>query len=367
MKPVVAVALSGGVDSLVAAYLLKEKGVHVIGMHFITGFEAGSNHPKEMPLKREDIAQLKSLKTAAEEKLDPLSKQLDIPLVIIDLQKEFQKCVVHNFIHGYRSGKTPNPCLVCNPSIKFGYLLEHAQKQGAEKLATGHYAVIRKDSENVYHLFKGSDPAKDQSYFLGFMRQDQLARACFPLGNLTKAEVRQLAFENNLHPLTQRESQDVCFIKNSTYGEFLTRFFSSRPGPIEDTAGHIIGEHKGLHLFTIGQRRGINCPASEPYYVVKIDMEKNRLIVGFKHELYRKDCRVEGINWIRGMPQAPVAVNTRVRYRHTAAESIVVPIDNETANVHFKIPQEAVTPGQGAVFYLNHEVLGAGWISKKNP
>jgi tRNA-uridine 2-sulfurtransferase len=366
MKPAVAVALSGGVDSLVAAYLLKEQGFQVIGLHFITGYESGLKREKNLFEKGTSITPSEILRAETEKKIDILSDQLDIPVYIVNLQDEFQQYVVNRFIDTYRAGKTPNPCLVCNPYIKFGFLMEYALKLGAIKLATGHYARIQKDSENNFHLLKGVDSHKDQSYFLAFMNQVQLGQACFPLGNMTKSEVRQVAVQNNLVPLTQKESQDVCFIRDLSYGEFLARYFSPKPGSIEDTSGNVIGKHKGLHLFTIGQRRGINCPASEPYYVVEIDMNKNRLVVGFKNELFRKECRVEAINWIHHVPEVPLVVHTRVRYRHRAEASKVIPLDKQSAVVRFEIFQEAVTPGQGAVFYLNDEVIGAGWIAKEN-
>ncbi len=366
MKPSVAVALSGGVDSLVAAYLLKEQGFQVIGLHFVTGFESVLKRENYPYRKGAEMKPSEILITDSEKKLYPISEQLDIPVHVLDLQNEFQQCVVNNFIDTYRSGKTPNPCLVCNPCIKFGFLFENALKRGAIKLATGHYARIQKDSENKFHLLKGVDSVKDQSYFLAFMNQQQIGHACFPLGNMTKSEVRQLAAYKKLVPLTQKESQDVCFIRDLSYGEFLAGYFSPQPGPIEDTSGNVIGRHKGLHLFTIGQRRGINCPASEPYYVVEIDMSKNRRVVGVKNELFRKECRVEAINWIHEVPEAPLDVHTRVRYRHRAAASRVIPLDGQTAMVRFEMAQEAVTPGQGAVFYLNDEVIGAGWIAKDN-
>jgi tRNA-uridine 2-sulfurtransferase len=366
MKPCIAVALSGGVDSLVAAYLLKEQGSPVIGLHFITGFESGRKHEEFTFNKGMETNHSEILKANLEKKFDPISKQLDIPVFILDLQNEFEQCVVAGFIATYRSGKTPNPCLVCNTNIKFGYLMEHARKLGAIKLATGHYAGIQKDRQGNFHLLKGVDSAKDQSYFLGFMNQQQLGQTCFPLGSMTKREVRQLAAQKNLVPLMTKESQDICFIRDSSYGEFLARYFLPTPGPIEDTSGKVIGRHNGLHLFTIGQRKGINCPASEPYYVVRIDTQKNLLVVGFKHELFCRKCRVEAINWIHDAPEIPIKVKTKVRYRHKAVESTVIPVDNQTAQVCFETPQEAVTPGQGAVFYLNDEVIGAGWIAAEN-
>ncbi|MFO8084568.1 MAG: tRNA 2-thiouridine(34) synthase MnmA [Desulfobacterales bacterium] len=359
MKPFIAVAISGGVDSLVAANLLKEQGIEVIGLHFITGFESFSSTEKPSL----ENTSTESLRTEAEKKLNPISKQLDIPVIVLDLQEEFKRCVVDNFIETYRSGKTPNPCLVCNPSIKFGTLLKYALKMGATQLATGHYAGIKKDPDGSVHLSMGVDRIKDQSYFLGFMNQYQLSRACFPLGGMTKSMVRKIAHKNALVPLTRTESQDVCFIKGFSYGEFLARYLTSEPGLIEDTSGKVIGEHKGLHLFTIGQRRGINCPASEPYYVVQIDIKKNCLIVGYKHELYCRECHVEAINWIKDIPSSSMTVRTRVRYRHDAAVSEIIPLNDHTARVCFEKPQKAVTPGQGAVFYLDDEVIGAGWIA----
>lgn len=367
MKTCIAVALSGGVDSLTAAQLLKEKGADVIGLHFITGFESGAKTDKPLSGNFMPLASTNRLRTETEKKLNPISKQLDIPLVVLDLREEFEKCVVNHFVDTYRLGKTPNPCLVCNPSIKFGTLLNHARKMGADKLATGHYARIKKDFDGNIHLLSGLDPVKDQSYFLAFMNRNQLDHACFPLGGMNKTEVIHMAAQKGLVPITKKESQDICFIKGVSYGEFLTRYFAPKPGPIENTSGKKIGRHGGLHLFTVGQRRGINCPSSDPYYVVRIDTENNRLVVGFKHELYCRECRVEGINWIRDIPGTSMNMNTRVRYRHRAAPSIVVPLDRNTAMVRFEKPQEAVTPGQGAVFYVNDEVIGGGWIAGKNP
>ncbi len=364
MKSPVAVAVSGGIDSLMAAHLLRKQGLEVIGLHFVTGFES-FNQTKHLPWEKLPAsARTEFLKAEAEKKLYPVTRQLDIPLMVLDLQQEFERCVVNSFVSGYRSGKTPNPCLVCNPSIKFGVMLDNAKKIGASCLATGHYARLKKDSDGHCRLFKGVDKAKDQSYFLGFMNQEQLRHACFPLGGLTKAEVRRMAAENGLHGLAKKESQDVCFIKNSTYGEFLARYFTPAPGPIEDTSGKVLGQHRGLHLFTIGQRRGINCCASEPYYVIRMDTHGNRLIVGTKQELYQGRCRVESINWIqKDFSRLPDTLYTRIRYRHEATASTISHRTKHCATLLFKKPQKAVTPGQGAVFYLDDEVLGAGWIA----
>jgi len=340
----IAIAVSGGIDSLVSAYLLKRQENDVFGIHFLTGFE-------------------KSVESGSGG-IKSLSRQLDIPIVVIDLKMQFRTRVVDYFTAAYQNGKTPNPCLVCNSTIKFGALFDEARRLGASRLATGHYARVEEGVGGQYRLRRGIDETKDQSYFLSRLAQDQLARACFPLGAWTKAQVKALAAEKELHPLNRQESQDVCFIRDASYADFLTRTtgISPQPGDIVDTTGHRVGTHNGLHRYTIGQRRGINCPASQAYYVVEIDIRRNRLVVGFKDELVAKSCRVADINWIADVPAVPVAADTRIRYRHRAVPSVVSPIGHDGAVVRFAQPQSAVTPGQGAVFYRGDEVLGGGWI-----
>jgi len=345
MKQITAIALSGGIDSLAAAYLLKQQGHPVTGIHFITGFETGA-----IPSLNNRFADI--------------ADQLDISVKIIDISADFKLKVVDYFTQTYLSGKTPNPCLVCNPSIKFGTLFSFARKLGASRLATGHYARISADSKGRFHLFRGVDRKKDQSYFLAFMSQKQLARACFPLGKMTKSAVKKLAQERGLRPQIKNESQDICFIKDNKYGNFLVQQqdFKAKPGDIVDTKGNILGRHNGLHLFTIGQRRGINCPAAEPYYVVRLDINDNRLVVGLKKDLLSSSCRVSNINWITDKPSAPLDVDIRLRYRHEAARSRLIPQSSKSAMCIFETPQSAVTPGQGAVFYKEDEVIGGGWI-----
>jgi tRNA-specific 2-thiouridylase len=351
MKPTTAVAISGGVDSLMAAWLMKEQGQQVIGIHFVTGFETESTSAGDRKAgKRNQVLEI--------------GEQLGIPVEIVDVRDEFQEKIVGYFCRSYRSGQTPNPCMQCNPTIKFGTILAHAQKIGARQLATGHYARIVTDPDGNPHLFKGLDPKKDQSYFLARLTRQQLARACFPLGAMKKSTIKQMAAQRGLHPVTRGESQDVCFIKGGGYADFLARQtgFDPQPGPIERVSGQIIGEHRGLHFFTIGQRRGINCPAAEPYYVVRLDAERNRLIVGSKKDLLSSSCQVTDINWIGREPDAPADIHTRVRYRSREVASTVTPLDHQNALVQFKVPQPAVTPGQGAVFYRGEEILGGGWI-----
>ena len=312
-----------------------------------------------------------------------IGRQVGIPTEIIDCSSDFKSKVVDYFVQTYLKGLTPNPCLMCNPQIKFGTVLSKVLLLGADALATGHYAQISRDPAAKYHLYKGIDPQKDQSYFLAFLSQSQLSKAMFPLSGYTKPLVRKIASENGLKPPASDESQDVCFIRGVSYSDFLQKHSQgmnlesgdefSQTGPIEDVDGKRIGTHSGLHQFTIGQRKGINCPASQPYYVVEIDKKRNCLIVGFKEHLYKDECLVSGINWIAEPPyhsQRPddweysSTVHIRVRYRHEAVPCRVITVNESTAKIQFKTSQSAVTPGQGAVFYSGNEVLGGGWIDR---
>ena len=348
--PVIAVAISGGVDSLVAAFLLKEEGHDVFGVHFRTGYETPESTVSGPAPRLSDITHIGQL--------------LKMPVEVLDLSRLFRESVVAYFTSAYQQGRTPNPCLYCNPTIKFGHILAHVRQRGAQALATGHYARLETGSDDRCHLYRGVDTRKDQSYFLSRLTQDQMKHACFPLGSLTKEAVRAIARKNQLVPATRGESQDICFIKNAPYHEFLQQQegFTPREGPIIDTQGRLLGHHRGLHQFTVGQRRGIDCPAAEPYYVIQIDHRNNRLIVGHRNELARDACVVEDINWIQRPQRFPAKVATQIRYRHQSVPSRLTEIKPSAARVAFEHPQEAVTPGQGAVFYRDQEVLGGGWI-----
>ncbi len=331
---------------MMAAKLLIESGYPVTGIHFFTGYEApGASSTQEI--------------------IDSLYSRLGIEVFLLDLSRPFKKFVVDYFIKSYLSGLTPNPCMLCNPVIKFGKAMEFSKKLGASFFATGHYARIFTDSNGVVHLLQGKDRLKDQSYFLARMTQAKLRNVLFPLGEMTKYKVKEMAAGLGMEALHESESQDICFIKNRTYADFLSSQagFVSNPGLISDVTGKIIGKHEGLHLFTVGQRRGINCPASEPYYVTRLDTLTNQLIVGFKSDLPVSSCRVSGMNWISGSPQVfPARVHTRIRYRSKAVASTIVPINGGRFLVEFDEPQPAITPGQGSVFYDGDEILGGGWI-----
>jgi tRNA-specific 2-thiouridylase len=358
----IAILLSGGVDSLVAAQQLKEQGHDVVGIHFTTGYESVSRH--DVLIGEEDSQE--KPRTAANI-VSLLQDQLAIPIEILDCSIHFKKHVVGYFARTYQQGRTPNPCLVCNPLIKFGTCFSFAKKLGASCIATGHYARLVKDGHGNCHLLKGKDHRKDQSYFLAMLKQKDLAVALFPLGDLTKSETFAMAGSKGLKPVVKAESQDICFIKGGTYGEFLMQQpgFKARKGPIEDSHGNIIGEHQGLHRYTIGQRKGIDCPASEPYYVLKIDVAANKLVVGFKQDSFSRECSVVHINWIQKPPKESVRVQTRVRYRHKAAVSKLTPSGEKLAMIEFETPQAALTPGQAAVFYSGEEILGGGWIAER--
>jgi tRNA-specific 2-thiouridylase len=346
MTRVIAVAMSGGVDSMVAACLLKEAGWGVVGLHFLTGFERDA--------------------ASAQAGVERIARRLGIPLHVVDASRDFQEKVVDYFTATYLAGQTPNPCVICNPAIKFGTVLRAAEHLGAAALATGHYARTAVDTGGRFHLFKAADPTKDQSYFLARLSQRQLARARFPLAALTKEEVRAIAARKRLKPAAAEESQDVCFIKAGTVKDFIAARLPGHGGrgTIETLAGEIIAEHSGLHGFTVGQRRGINCPAAEPWYAVRLDPAHNRLVVGTRRDLLRRRCRVSHINWIIASPDAALRVHTRVRYRNREVPSTFRPDSADSGTVEFDTPLTAVAPGQAAVFYDGEEVLGGGVIGE---
>ncbi len=370
MSAPTAIALSGGVDSLVSAHLLKKAGHDLVGLHFLNGFEPYYVPPQAEPDQQQPL--LVENPAAAgyanlQSDLETMVSGLQIPVLIFDCAVPFRNLVIDYFQESYQSGETPNPCMVCNRRIKFGVMLAAARELGAENLATGHYVRTHKTPDGLIHLRKGLDTRKDQAYFLARLTQDQLAGTCFPLGEIHKKEVFQLAGQQGLRPLAKRESQDVCFIRGQTYGAFLADRlgFKPSPGDIEDVRGKRIGRHQGLHLFTIGQRRGINCPSSDPYYVYGLDTVRNVLKVGSKADLLSESCLVKDINWIIPPSTPQMRLKIRVRYRSAATDATVIVSGNTTsARVEFDVPQSAVTPGQGAVFYRGDEILGSGWISK---
>ncbi len=338
MKTKVAIALSGGIDSLVAGYLLKQNYPDIIGIHFSSGYEDKDRN------------------------LSHISNQLDIPIKYVDLSSMFEDKIVNYFIETYLSGKTPNPCILCNKIIKFGALLEAAKSFGADMLATGHYAKIN----NQNTLVQGVDNKKEQSYFLSLLSEQQLEQILFPLGDLTKTKVKKIALKANLSPIEKKESQDICFLTNKSIDQFIQskRKINFQSGNIINTKDEVIGTHKGLHNFTIGQRRRINCPAPQPYYVKEIDIINNKLIVCYKDQLYKNKFTVTSLNWVKRDLEFPLKVLAKIRYNQAQAPAIVTKTnDHNFIDVKFDDKQFAIAPGQAAVFYINSEVIGSGVIT----
>ena len=350
----IAVGLSGGVDSSVAALLLKEEGYRVEGifMKIWDGKEKSSSKPACYGPEEKDIEDVKKV-----------TDILKIPLHIIDLRKEYKEVVIDYFKNEYIKGRTPNPCIICNRFLKFGVLLEKTAKSGInfDYFATGHYARIEFDRERGrYILKKGKDPDKDQSYFLYLLTQEQLSRLIFPLGNYTKKKVREIAERYNLPVSDKEESQD--FISPDRFFLFEN---GKRQGEIVDKYGNVLGKHKGIIYYTIGQRRGLGIARGKPYYVIGIDGEKNRIVVGEEEDLFRKEFIVKNINLISVEKiEKAIRVDVKIRYKHSPSPATVIPFKKDSLRVIFDFPQRAITPGQSAVFYQKDIVLGGGIIEK---
>jgi len=339
-KGKVAVALSGGVDSSIAALLLKEAAYEVMGVHMRLWDSPRSDYQAH---RAENICRI-----------------LDIPYHQVDLQKEFELCVVDYFCQEYQQGRTPNPCVACNQHIKFGLLLDKALSLGADYLATGHYARVE-HSRDGHRLLKAADTGRDQSYFLYTLTQEKLGHVLFPLAEHNRDEVKQMAKQAGL-PTATKSSQDVCFISQKNYATFLSQRFSTVSGDIVDTWGTKLGQHRGIAFYTIGQRHGLGLASGKPLYVIRVEPEHNRIVVGHEKELYSQKLAARKLNWISGKaPQEPITVTAKIRYKSKEAEAGLF-FRNDSVDVHFVQPQKAVTPGQAIVFYNAGEVLGGGII-----
>lgn len=370
MMPKIAVAISGGVDSLVAAYRLKKQYHHIIGIHFLTGYEQTHHlHPSHPACPTsinsfKDSCQPVLFDPPPDHPIQRIADQLDLPIQLLDCRRVFQKEIVDYFVHAYQNGQTPNPCMVCNQKIKFGRVLAAARQLGVKAFATGHYARITQENKWA-RIRRGADTLKDQSYFLAFLKPENLSFIRLPLGDLTKKQVREIAASEKLSPLSVKESQDICFIPNNDYSGFIASQpgFSAQPGRIVDATGKMIGTHDGLHQFTIGQRRGIHCPAAAPYYVTQIDVAGNRLVVGSKEQVFRSNCFIRNINWFITPPADPLEISVQIRYRHHPTPALLVAgNDSDSATLQFNQPQAAVTPGQAAVCYRDDVIVAGGWI-----
>ncbi len=353
-KQRVVVAMSGGVDSSMAAVLLLEQGYEVIGIMLRLWAEAGP-------------AANRCCTPDAVADARRVADVLGIRFYVRDYKEIFKTTVVDYFIQTYARALTPNPCLICNRQIRFGRLLDEALALDAAYLATGHYARVRQVEDGTYELLKGIDPAKDQSYVLHRLGQRELAHALFPLGDYVKSEVREMAHARGLPVFNRADSQDLCFLGNGDYREFLSRHAPQvpRPGPILDTTGRTLGEHQGLPYYTIGQRRGLGIAAPQALYVLALDPGRNAVIVGRAEELGRRELVAVDMTYVSGRPPAnPLRVTAKIRYKAREALATLTPQPDNRAHVRFDAALRDITPGQGVVLYQGDLVLGGGTIEK---
>ena len=356
----VVVAMSGGVDSSVAAVLLKEAGYHVIGVTMQIWPRGRQGHEAE---GYEGCCGIDAAEDAKR-----VAYKLGIPHYVMNFRDIFSQIVIADFCEEYTLGRTPNPCIKCNQYIKFGILLEKAMQLGADFIATGHYARVETDeSTGRYLLKKGIDGSKDQSYFLYPLTQDQLSHALFPIGSYSKTRVKEIARERELSVASRPESQEICFIPDNDYSQFVRTYIpqAARPGPILNKQGAILGEHRGIFSYTIGQRKGLGIAAPNPLYVIAIEPERNAVVVGGKEDVYRSELIASNLNWISiAALEQPTHVKAKIRYRHEEAAAEVIPGDGGRVRVIFNKPQMAITPGQAVVFYDGDTVTGGGTIER---
>jgi len=362
----VAVAMSGGVDSSTVAALLLQQDREVVGLTMQLW-----NQRRLPELQGEGPAQHRCCSLDDVYDAKRVAQHLNFPHYVVNFEEQFERRVIRSFVDQYLSGRTPIACTNCNTDVKFEPLLRMARQIGAERLATGHYARIRQNEKSRrWELLRARDASKDQSYFLWGLSQEQLSRSEFPLGELTKEEVRALARRVNLPVAEKPESMELCFVPNGNYVQFIQAYSRERGVSLENGEGEIvtedggvIGRHTGVHQFTIGQRKGLGFAAGKPLYVLSIDPKNNRVVVGDDAALRTSVCEIENVNWIsREIPNAPLRAAVKIRHKHEAAAAIVEALDSMRARVTFDAPQRAITRGQGAVFYSGEVVLGGGWI-----
>lgn len=348
------IAMSGGVDSSVAALLMKKEGYACIGctMKLYANEDIGISRGHTC-CSLDDVEDARAV-----------ANKLNMPYYVFNFTDCFKEKIIDKFVATYENGMTPNPCIDCNRYMKFDRLYERAKVLGCDYIVTGHYARIRK-TQNGYQLLKAVDDTKDQSYVLYQMTQQELAGTRFPLGELTKKEARKIAEENQLVNANKPDSQDICFVPDGDYVAALQRFSGKQyeAGDFVDKAGNVLGKHKGIVAYTIGQRKGLGISAEKPLYVCEIDVQNNRVVLGGNEELFSKSVDVCEVNWISGVsPKKPITCKVKIRYRMKEHPAVIYPGENNTAHIEFEEPQRAKTPGQAAVFYDGDVVLGGGII-----
>lgn len=368
MQPEIVVAMSGGVDSSTAAAILRAQGRRIVGLTMQLWNQrrlAGRYHvPDGVRGRCCSIDDVYDARRVAE--------HLNIPYYVVNFERQFEEKVVQPFVRDYLAGRTPIPCTLCNNWIKFDELLVMACQLGAEKLATGHYARIRYDAgTGRYQLLRAVDKSKDQSYFLFGLSQEQLGRAIFPLGEMTKERVREVARDHQVPVADKRESQEICFVPTGDYAQFIEAYVAEQGngqflrggGAVVTKAGEVLGKHGGVHQYTVGQRKGLGIATGQPLYVVGVDAAAGQITVGEETDLYQQSCIAREVNWISiAPPEGPVRVEAKIRHKHVPAPAKVAPLDEGRARIVFDEPQRAITPGQAAVFYDGEKVIGGGWV-----